>query len=150
MAGPVAGRGIRRGLRKFADRIALIDGERRYTYADVDELSRQPGAESARAGPASRSTACVPTLPNVAEFVILYFALQKIGAIPIAALVTHRFAEISQFVQLSGAAAASTRSARAISLSSRWSSGCRPRTRACEHSPGARARRRLASISLPS
>ena len=41
----------------------------------------------------------MPQLPNVAEFVILYFALQKIGAIPIAALVTHRYAEISQFVQ---------------------------------------------------
>src|SRR5258706_9672958 len=45
----------------------------------------------------------VPTLPNIAEFVLLYFALQKIGCIPIAALVTHRFAEISQFVKLSGA-----------------------------------------------
>ena len=45
------------------------------------------------------------TLPNVAEFVLLYFALQKIGAIPIAALVSHRFAEINQFVQLSGAVA---------------------------------------------
>ena len=39
-------------------------------------------------------------LPNVAEFVILYFALQKIGAIPIAALATHRYGEISQFVQI--------------------------------------------------
>jgi 2,3-dihydroxybenzoate-AMP ligase len=47
----------------------------------------------------------VPTLPNVAEFVLLYFALQKIGCVPIAALVTHRFAEINQFAQLSGAAA---------------------------------------------
>src|SRR5262249_12313464 len=37
-------------------------------------------------------------------FVVLYFALQKIGCIPIAALVTHRYAEISQFVKLSGAA----------------------------------------------
>src|SRR5262249_39549249 len=46
----------------------------------------------------------VPTLPNCAEFVLLYFALQKIGCIPIAALVTHRYAEISQFVQLSRAA----------------------------------------------
>jgi 2,3-dihydroxybenzoate-AMP ligase len=36
--------------------------------------------------------------------VILYFALQKIGCIPIAALVTHRYAEISQFARLSGAA----------------------------------------------
>ena len=47
----------------------------------------------------------VLTLPNVAEFVILYFALQKIGAIPIAALATHRYAEISQFVQIAQAAA---------------------------------------------
>ncbi len=36
---------------------------------------------------------------------VLYFALQKVGCIPIAALVTHRYAEISQFVQLSGATA---------------------------------------------
>jgi 2,3-dihydroxybenzoate-AMP ligase len=41
----------------------------------------------------------------VIEFVFLYFALQKIGCIPIAALVTHRFLEISQFVRLSGATA---------------------------------------------
>jgi acyl-CoA synthetase (AMP-forming)/AMP-acid ligase II len=47
----------------------------------------------------------VVQLPNVAEFVILYFALQKIECIPITALVTHRYAEISQFVQLSGAKA---------------------------------------------
>ena len=45
----------------------------------------------------------IPTLPNVAEFVVLYFALQKIGCIPIAALVTHRFTEINQFTQLSQA-----------------------------------------------
>src|SRR3989449_9737314 len=44
-----------------------------------------------------------PALPNCAEFALLYFALQKIGAIPIAALVTHRYAEINQFVKLSGA-----------------------------------------------
>jgi 2,3-dihydroxybenzoate-AMP ligase len=47
----------------------------------------------------------VPTLPNIAEFVLLYFALQKIGAIAIAALVSHRFAEVNQFVELSGATA---------------------------------------------
>ena len=47
----------------------------------------------------------VPQLPNVAEFVLLYFALQKIGGIPIAALATHRYSEISQFVQIAQAAA---------------------------------------------
>jgi 2,3-dihydroxybenzoate-AMP ligase len=47
----------------------------------------------------------VLTLPNVAEFVILYFALQKIGCIPIAALATHRYNEVSQFVRLAQAVA---------------------------------------------
>jgi 2,3-dihydroxybenzoate-AMP ligase len=35
--------------------------------------------------------------------VLLYLALQKIGCIPIAALVTHRYSEIGQFVALSQA-----------------------------------------------
>jgi len=50
----------------------------------------------------------VVQLPNVVEFVFLYFALQKIGCVPIAALATHRFLEVSQFAKLSGAAACVT------------------------------------------
>ena len=41
----------------------------------------------------------VMQLPNVVEFAYLYFALQKIGCIPIMALPTHRYREISQFVR---------------------------------------------------
>ena len=87
---------------KFATRTALIDGERRYTYADIDALSDNLALNLLALGlkPQDR---VVPTLPNVAEFVILYFALQKMGCIPIAALVTHRFAEINQFVALAKA-----------------------------------------------
>ena len=87
---------------KFADRTALVDGPRRYSYADVDRLSDNLALNLLALGlkPLDR---VVPTLPNVAEFVILYFALQKIGAIPIAALVTHRYTEINQFTQLSQA-----------------------------------------------
>jgi len=90
--------------RKFRDRIALVDGERSYTYGEIDELTDNLALNLLELGlkPLDR---VVPTLPNIAEFVLLYFALQKIGAIPIAALVTHRFAEINQFVQLSGATA---------------------------------------------
>jgi 2,3-dihydroxybenzoate-AMP ligase len=87
---------------RYADRVALIDGERRYTYRDIDRLTDNLALNLLELGLAPLDRV-VPTLPNVAEFVILYFALQKIGAIPIAALVTHRYAEISQFVQLSGA-----------------------------------------------
>ena len=89
-------------FRKFHDCTALVDGERRYTYGEIDEFSDRLALNLLDLGlkPLDR---VVPTLPNIAEFVLLYFALQKIGAIPIAALATHRFTEINQFVQLSGA-----------------------------------------------
>jgi len=88
---------------RFSTRVFLVDGEKQYTYAEIDRLSDNLALNLLELGlkPLDR---VVPTLPNCAEFVILYFALQKIGCIPIAALVTHRYAEISQFVQLSGAA----------------------------------------------
>jgi 2,3-dihydroxybenzoate-AMP ligase len=84
------------------ERDALVDRERTYTYGDIDEITDRLALNLLDIGlqPLDR---VVPALPNVAEFVLLYFALQKIGAIPIAALATHRFAEINQFVQLSAA-----------------------------------------------
>ncbi len=89
---------------KFADRVALIDGERRYTYRDIDRLSDNLALNLLELGvrPLDR---VVPTLPNVAEFVLLYFALQKIGGIAIAALATHRYNEVSQFVAIAQAVA---------------------------------------------
>src|SRR5438270_12189325 len=89
-------------FQQYKNKIALVDGEYSYTYADIDRLTDNLGLNLLELGlrPLDR---VVPALPNIAEFVLLYFALQKIGAIPIAALVTHRYAEISQFVQLSGA-----------------------------------------------
>jgi len=86
----------------YGPRTALVDGTRSFTYAEIDAQSDNLALNLLELGlkPLDR---VIPTLPNVAEFVILYFALQKIGCIPIAALVTHRFAEISQFAQLSQA-----------------------------------------------
>lgn len=87
---------------RYAGRVALIDGDTQYTYAELDRVTDNLALNLLEIGlkPLDR---VVPALPNVGEFVILYFALQKIGCIPIAALATHRFAEINQFVQLSGA-----------------------------------------------
>jgi len=91
-------------FQKYAERVALIDGQRRYTYADIDQASNRLALNLLELGlkPLDR---VVVQLPNVAEFVILYFALQKIGCIPIAALSSHRYLEVSQFVALSGAVA---------------------------------------------
>jgi 2,3-dihydroxybenzoate-AMP ligase len=87
---------------KYKDRVFLVDGGRPYTYGDLDRVSDNLALNLLELGlkPLDR---VVPTLQNCAEFVILYFALQKLGCIPIAALVTHRYAEIGQFVKLSGA-----------------------------------------------
>ena len=91
-------------FKRYADRVAIIDRDRSFTYADIDRLTENLALNLLQLGfkPLDR---VVVQLPNVAEFVILYFALQKIGGIPIAALTTHRYAEISQFVALSGAVA---------------------------------------------
>jgi 2,3-dihydroxybenzoate-AMP ligase len=91
-------------FRKYAERVAVIDRDRTFTYADIDSLTDNLALNLLQLGlkPLDR---VVVQLPNVAEFIVLYFALQKIGAIPIAALTTHRYAEISQFVALSGAVA---------------------------------------------
>jgi 2,3-dihydroxybenzoate-AMP ligase len=89
---------------RYGKRTALIDRDRSITYADLDQMSRNLALNLLEAGlrPLDR---VVVQLPNVAEFVVLYLALQKMGGIPIAALVPHRFAEISQFAELSRAAA---------------------------------------------
>src|SRR5262249_9183576 len=48
----------------------------------------------------------VVQLPNTRLFASFYFALQRIGAIPIMALPSHRYRELGQFTALSGAVAA--------------------------------------------
>lgn len=89
---------------RYADRVALIDREQSITYAELDRLSDNLALNLLELG-LNTLDRVVVQLPNVAEFVVLYFALQKIGCIPIAALASHRYAEISQFIELSGATA---------------------------------------------
>ena len=91
-------------FRKFAPRVFVVDGDRQYSYAEVDRLSDRLALNLLELG-LRPLDAVVLTLPNVAEFIILYFALQKMGAIPIAAIVTHRYGEVSQFVRIAAAAA---------------------------------------------
>ena len=89
---------------KYADRVAIIDRDQHVTYSQLDERATRLALNLIDEGlqPLDR---VVMQLPNVVEFAYLYFALQKIGCIPIMALPTHRYREMSQFVELSGAAA---------------------------------------------
>jgi 2,3-dihydroxybenzoate-AMP ligase len=92
---------------RYAERVAVIDRDAHITYAEIDRVSDRLALNLLDAGLAPLDRVVVQ-LPNVAEFVFLYFALQKVGCIPIAALATHRFLEVSQFAKLSGAAACVT------------------------------------------
>jgi 2,3-dihydroxybenzoate-AMP ligase len=89
-------------FKHFAERVAVIDGEAKYTYADVDRISDRLALNLLDLGLGPLQSA-VLQLPNVAEFIFLYFALQKIGVIPVAALATHRYGELSQFVRIARA-----------------------------------------------
>jgi 2,3-dihydroxybenzoate-AMP ligase len=89
---------------RFAHRVAVIDGDRLVTYAELNATATRLALNLLDEGlrPLDR---IVMLLPNVLEFAFFYLALQKIGAIPIMALPTHRYYEVSQFVELSGAVA---------------------------------------------
>jgi 2,3-dihydroxybenzoate-AMP ligase len=84
------------------DRTAIGHGDESVSYAElrarVDRLARHLLHLGVR--PLDRF---VVQLPNVPEFVYLYFALQRVGAVPVMALASHRWTEISAFVELSAA-----------------------------------------------
>lgn len=90
---------------RFADRTAVIDADGRYSYAELAAASERVALNLLDAGlrPGDR---LVVQLPNTRLFASLYFALQRIGAIPVMALPSHRYRELEQFVRLAGAVAA--------------------------------------------
>jgi 2,3-dihydroxybenzoate-AMP ligase len=89
---------------RYADRVALVDDETAVTYGQLRDRSRLLARHLIDLGfkPLDR---IVVQLANTVEFAYLYFALQRIGAIPILALPVHRRREVDQFVGLSGARA---------------------------------------------
>jgi 2,3-dihydroxybenzoate-AMP ligase len=87
-----------------SDRIALLWGEERISYTDVGRRAAALAAVLHDRG-LRRLDRVVVHLPNSPEFLYLYFALQKLGVIPILALAPHRRLEIDHFVRLAEAVA---------------------------------------------
>lgn len=83
---------------------ALVCGDARLSYRDLVETADRLAAGFLEAGirPLDR---VVVQLPNGPEFVHSYFALTRIGAIPVTALRAHRQTEIRHFARASGAVA---------------------------------------------
>jgi 2,3-dihydroxybenzoate-AMP ligase len=91
-------------FKRHRARVALLSGDQSITYGELGRRS------SALAGFLNgrglrRLDRVVVHLPNGPEFLYLYFALQKLGVIPILALAPHRRLEIDHFVRLADAVA---------------------------------------------
>lgn len=84
--------------RERPDAIALICGQRQFSYADVDRLATNLATNLHCHGLRAGATALVQ-LPNVAEFYLVFFALLKIGVAPVNALFSHRALELTAYVQ---------------------------------------------------
>jgi len=90
--------------RRSPDKVALIEGERSLTYAQLETMVLGLAARLRLQG-IGRHDRVVMQLPNCSEFVVAYLALTRIGAIPVMALRAHRETEILHFVRASGAVA---------------------------------------------
>lgn len=95
---------FRDSFERYADRIAISAGDERVTYRQLGQRVDRLALHLLEAGiqPLDR---VVMHLPNTPEFIYLYFAFQRIGAIPLMALPPHRQHEIGHFVNFIDAVA---------------------------------------------
>jgi len=82
---------------RHADRVAFVAGAEHATNRELGERVARVARHLLELGVEPLQTV-VMQLPNVPEFLYLYFGLQKVGAIPLMALPPHRYHEISYFV----------------------------------------------------
>ena len=96
--------GFTAALARYSGRVALADETGPVTYRQLGERSEHLARALLDQGfkPLDR---IIVQLPNTAMFAIFYFALQRIGAVPVLALPGHRKREITQFAEISGARA---------------------------------------------
>ncbi len=86
------------------EHVALVCGADRLSYRELGQAIDRLACGFLDAGlePLDR---VVLQLPNTVSFVVTYFALVRIGAIPVTALRAHRHTEVAHFLRSSGAAA---------------------------------------------
>ncbi|WP_426752083.1 (2,3-dihydroxybenzoyl)adenylate synthase [Myxococcus sp. Y35] len=102
--GETFGQLLRERAERFGGHTALVSGDRRLTYSDLDTRASQLAAGFHALGIKARDRVVVQ-LPNIAEFFEVIFALFRLGALPVFALPAHRSSEIGYFCAFTEAAA---------------------------------------------
>jgi len=95
---------VERTARSHTDKVAVVHGDHRITYGELVRRARALAVALLDLGIAPHDRV-VMQLPNTPAFVLLYLALNAIGAIPVMALRAHRHAEVRHFIKASGAVA---------------------------------------------
>lgn len=90
--------------KKYGDKIALVDGDVELSYQELNRKACQYANGLLKAG-FKKGDRIVLQLPNCHEFVIILFAMFKIGLIPVLSLPAHRKNEIKGILEKSGAIA---------------------------------------------
>jgi len=90
--------------REHPQRPFLSDKAGLLTYGQVDRLAGRLAVELIGWGLQPRDIVLMQ-LPNVREFVVVFFALHKIGVVPVMCLPAHRQSELTHFARLTGAKA---------------------------------------------
>ena len=93
---------LQQTVARMPEKTALVSGAERISYRALGETSLRlaAGLHALGVRPLDR---VVLQLHNVPAFAYTYFALQRLGAIPVMALRAHRRTEILHFVRSSGA-----------------------------------------------
>ncbi|TDV56030.1 (2,3-dihydroxybenzoyl)adenylate synthase [Actinophytocola oryzae] len=102
--GETLGALLRTVAAEHGESTALVHGDRRISYLELDGRADRMAAGFTRYGITSGDRVVVQ-LPNVPEFVAVCFALFRLGAIPVFALTAHRSQEIGHLCRITGAVA---------------------------------------------
>ncbi|MET4579741.1 (2,3-dihydroxybenzoyl)adenylate synthase [Ottowia thiooxydans] len=95
---------LRERVGRYSERTAIVDHEKRWTYAQLGERAETVASGLLALG-LQRGDRVVVQIGNVAEFYGVAFGLFLAGMIPVYALPAHRITEISHFVRKSQASA---------------------------------------------
>lgn len=88
----------------FGDRTAVVAGDERYSYRELDARSRRV-AVGLRALGIGAGDRVVVQLPNIAGFFEVLFGLFRLGAVPVVVLPAYRRSELVYFCRFTGAVA---------------------------------------------
>ena len=95
---------LERSAMRWPDKAALVAGAQRLSYRELQAQATRLAARLLALGLQPRERVLMQ-LPNCIEFAIVYFALARIGAVPVMALRSHRHAEVRHFLKASAASA---------------------------------------------